>query len=559
MKGYIRTSLVSIIIALSLVSLPSNGIEQATAQDLIPAKWVLKEVQINSAGVLPDYTHEKRRISVDGKAMYGTWYYTTEISAQSMSGTVYIEDPEGNRLWDQSYTFNYTAPPGEFISGEVFVITANGNLASNKYIGENNSIGWVTDGQGVKFQRGLADSAGNWKHRPGDKHLEIGERTSYSNSMTYSIGVPNAREPVPDNYYRIEARSTMTYNTADGDDSGLIVAWIYQATEIEEEPTPESSVVSPTPSPTISPESSPKDDGTSSQQGDFIPSGPLNSDCSINQEEFDRDWLKYSDFDEAIPLDERSWEAKQYHDTLDQAMELMFEAYLLERDMEIARLIRVELKALREALGRNLKQNLMKSFIRLTWLTYDTIKPAIGRGRAFARVLTEAETSGLQQIAAVTNFVRDNIPADSSIALDTKKVKGKVLTVGAKGTLDAMDAFGGGNYSYLGNLESTAKVASGLVGEALKQTGIVPPGPKLTQADFDLLKNQFDRTRMLDTVLAESYRINSEKRARIKQIEVEVAGLRVEADDWESKEKERVQRILEEDCRQQKERFEEEL
>jgi len=300
------------------------------------------------------------------------------------------------------------------------------------------------------------------------------------------------------------------------------------------------------------------DEDTTPPQDEFMPSGPFNSDCSINQEEFDRDWLKYSDFDEAIPLEERSWEAKQYHDVLDQATELMLEAYLLDRDMEIDRLMRLELKGVRDALGKNLKQNLIKSFIRLAWLTYDTVKPAVGRGTAYARVLTEADMSGLQQVVAITNFVRDNIPENSTIVLDTQTARGKFMTVGAKGILDAMDAFGGGNYSSLGNMESASKVASGLFGESVKQAGLIPAGPKLTDEDFALLADQFNRTRVLDTVLAESYRVNAERRDRINQIEVEVARLRTEADDWESKEKERVQRILEDDCRQQKKRFEEE-
>jgi hypothetical protein len=41
----------------------------------------------------------------------------------------------------------------------------------------------------------------------------------------------------------------------------------------------------------------------------------LNDDCSINREVFDREWKKYSDLDERIPLQSRSLEAQQYYNS----------------------------------------------------------------------------------------------------------------------------------------------------------------------------------------------------------------------------------------------------
>ncbi|MFO8010830.1 MAG: hypothetical protein R6U89_08480 [Dehalococcoidia bacterium] len=303
----------------------------------------------------------------------------------------------------------------------------------------------------------------------------------------------------------------------------------------------------------------PSDNGGSRPQGEFVPSGPFGNDCSIDEEAFDSDWMDYSDFDERIPFESRSYEVQQYHNTLDRASELMLEAYLLERDMEIDRNMRKEMRNLRDALNRNLKQNLIKSFIRLTWLTYDTVKAGVARGRSYAAVVTDAEATGLQQVLAVTNFVNENMPADSAIAINTQTTSGKFMAVGAKGVLDAMGEFAGGNFSSMGMSKSAATVGSNLFGETLKQSGVLPSSPELTDEEFDILRSQYERTRTLDKALARSYRINAERRDRIGEIETEVEGLLDDAYEWEAEEKERVRIMLEDDCQRQKERFEEGL
>lgn len=331
---------------------------------------------------------------------------------------------------------------------------------------------------------------------------------------------------------RVEDRAITCTEARDGDGSGAQTPPVTEDTPEEETPT---------------------------HQDEFTPSGPFNDDCSVNEEEFERDWIKYSDLDENIPLEERSWEAQQFYDIMDWASELMLEAYLLDRDMEIDRLMRVELRDYRNALVRNLRQNLIKSFIRLTWLTYDTIKPAVGLGKSYGKVIADAEASGLQQVTVVTNFVRANIPGDSAIAFNTKTLSGKFMSVEANRLMNAMGGFAEGNFSSMGLGETASKVGSGLVGDLIKQSGIVPAGPKLTDADFALLKDQHDRTRALDTALHDSYRKNSERRADVELIEAEVASLLIEAQNWQDKEKERVQLILEDDCQRQRERFEEGL
>jgi hypothetical protein len=291
--------------------------------------------------------------------------------------------------------------------------------------------------------------------------------------------------------------------------------------------------------------------------GEFVPSGPFNPDCSIKEDEFERDWIKYSDFDDRIPLESRSYEAREFHSTMDSASELILEAYLLERDMEIDRLMRLELRDLKTALVRNLKQNLMKSFIRLSWMTYDTIKAGAGAGKSYGEVLVDAEASGLKKVLEVTSLIRSNAPKDSSISIDTNTTRGKFMSAGVGATLTALNFAADGDFSYYAKGKTGTKIGADLFGEGVKSAGLIPPGPELTQADFDLLKGQYERSRGLDKALAKSYSENAKRRDRIKEIEGEVSVLWERAREWESKEKERVHLILEDDCKRQKERFEE--
>jgi hypothetical protein len=153
-----------------------------------------------------------------------------------------VEDLDGNELWSQSYTFEFTAPPSEIISGERFEISVNGNAVINKQAegvsGPHSYIG------GVRVNKGLADSQGNFTSRPSDKWLEVGDRTSQSESMQVPETGRNAKTSIPlsDQYYRIDISTGLEFKTEQGDEGCLQVAWIYQAVETIEEEPPEPDV-----------------------------------------------------------------------------------------------------------------------------------------------------------------------------------------------------------------------------------------------------------------------------------------------------------------------------
>ena len=108
--------------------------------------------------------------------------------------------------------------------------------------------------------------------------------------------------------------------------------------------------------------------------------------------------------------------------------------------MEIDRLARVELKNYKQALVKNIKTNLLKSFWRLAWITYDNIQSNRTMNGSFEKIF-DLE-SHMESIAAYVKIVRNVTPADSAIAINTETIKGKVKNVGLSTALDAIESVG---------------------------------------------------------------------------------------------------------------------
>jgi hypothetical protein len=84
----------------------------------------------------------------------------------------------------------------------------------------------------------------------------------------------------------------------------------------------------------------------------------IDDDCNIIQDVFDKDWKKYSDIDEQIPLDGRKWPAKQYGVTQSKIVDAEVQILLLKRDAEVDRLMCLELKECKKALVHEQKVGL---------------------------------------------------------------------------------------------------------------------------------------------------------------------------------------------------------
>ena len=269
-------------------------------------------------------------------------------------------------------------------------------------------------------------------------------------------------------------------------------------------------------------------------ESEFKPDGPLNDDCTIKQEEFDRDWRKYSDIDDVIPYNERSYEAKQAVDTYDQMIELMVRGFQLERDIEIEEQMQAELEAYKEALVQDLKTNLLKAFWRLSWVTYSTVKSGTGLGESYSQVLTSG--GAVESIGAGLKVVQGVIPGDSALAIDTSTTAGKAASVGANTALEAIDGLG-----------DPTKIAT----ELFKSAANAPlPSADLTPDEIAVLKEQHLQNGVVDAALEQSIAVNAQRKLELASIEDQITTLQAEIDSWEGKEKERVRVMLEESCKE---------
>ena len=275
---------------------------------------------------------------------------------------------------------------------------------------------------------------------------------------------------------------------------------------------------------------------TASANSEFIPDGPLTQDCQIKPEEFDAGWRKYSDIDEVIPFEERSYEAKQTLTTYETMIDKMVEAFSLERDIEIEKEMQTELREYKAALVQNIKTNLLKAFWRLSWVTYTTVQSGKGLGESYSQLLTTGASA--ETVGAGLKVIQGIIPNDSALAIDTSSVSGKVKSVGVSVALEAVDSLG-----------DPVKVAT----ELFKSASTAPlPSADITPEEIEILRNQHLTNGAIDEVLAESQAANEGRQAKLAQWETEIADLQIQVDRWEAKEKERVRLNLETSCQELK-------
>ena len=278
--------------------------------------------------------------------------------------------------------------------------------------------------------------------------------------------------------------------------------------------------------------------GSDQQETAFTPDGPLNSDCTIKADEFDADWKKYSDIDEAIPFEERSYEAKQALTVYEEMIGKMVEAFEIERDIEIENQLQAELLTYREALVQNIKTNLLKSFWRLSWVTYTTIQSGKGVGESYNTLLTSGASA--ETVGAGLKVIQGIIPNDSALAIDTSTVTGKAKSVGAAVALEAIDSLG-----------DPTKIAT----ELFKSAANAPlPSADISPEEVAILRDQHLTKGAIDEILADSRAANQDREARLATLEQEIGELQTQVDSWEVKEKDRVKFNLEDSCKSQRDK-----
>ena len=264
-----------------------------------------------------------------------------------------------------------------------------------------------------------------------------------------------------------------------------------------------------------------------------LPDGPYNDDCSLKQDEYDRDWKKYSDIDQAIPFEDRSYEAKQALIAYETMVAKMVEAFAVERDIDLEKGMQEELETYRAALVQNIKTNLLKSFWRLAWVTYSTVDTTKGLKSSYEKLLDPETIS--DGVAAALKIIRTGVPSDSKLAIDTSTITGKVKSSGASVALDAVESLG-----------DPAAIATTIFQEA--GNAALPSTADITPEEVAILEEQHLKKGVIDDILKESRALNAEREARLAVLEQEIADLGSQIEPWEQKEKERVANSLVDSC-----------
>ena len=273
----------------------------------------------------------------------------------------------------------------------------------------------------------------------------------------------------------------------------------------------------------------------------------LNDDCSVNDSVFDRDWVKYSDIDARIELISRSPEAQKIQAVSDELRFHYTALFLAQRDLEIEKAQRQELKTIKDLLVRNIKNNLLKAFMRLTYVTYDTIQGTWHGTKGSVETVLDKSSAGVQMLTSYIKLHKSLSPP-SKTASQTKGVMDRAEGIANSTVLEYFDTAG-----------NPKKIAVNLINDLQKEAfDIVKTNDewkdaKLTDDDFKLLRNEYLRNRDLDVAIQESDLVCSQLREMaeehtlaIKALEQEYLGLLVQ-------EKARVRDLLVMACERDKE------
>lgn len=304
----------------------------------------------------------------------------------------------------------------------------------------------------------------------------------------------------------------------------------------------------------------------------FEPDGPFDAQCELT-EEFERTWIKYSDIDERIDVAERSFEAKSLVELGAELRELETAREQLRFDLEINEFYLEGLREYREALRLNLKQNLVKAFFRLAYVTYGTVKSA-GGTREFGRFASKrlgktmggtvlGHGTGLGhnfqklldgQVGAVEKLknlhaLAKSLAPQQKYATDQQKLARHGLETAIQTVLDIGDA---ASRSGTSQIESALDAMNNFGGAANK---VILPSADLTDAEVQILATQNQQKHATDQAILDAVQISVALRQVLATVDAEIAELRTQIPAMLEREKQRVATLLRDDCEQQRERF----
>jgi len=265
-----------------------------------------------------------------------------------------------------------------------------------------------------------------------------------------------------------------------------------------------------------------------------------NDDGSINQEVFDNDWVKYSDIDDRIPLEQRSYEAREYGNSENEIKRLYNLMYQTATNQELNRLNYIELANYKKAIITNHKNNLIKSTIRLALFTGYTINDSAGKGKSFAENILKSGANLVTQLGDVitvtSDFVTDSYKESfgilekvykyatsddivNEVLYDMKKDIKNKISVTIDETID--DAIG------------IKKIPDYKVDDL-----------KISTEDVEILKNHYIINREIDNAILQNRKVNTNYEKKIDEIVEKIRVEIIKLDEFRQAEKERVYYIL---------------
>ncbi len=270
------------------------------------------------------------------------------------------------------------------------------------------------------------------------------------------------------------------------------------------------------------------------------PAGPkhpgiLTKGCRINAAVFDRDWRKFSDFNERLAVEPRSHPAKKYLDAYENLFRRKVRAFKLQRDLALSRMARKEMRIYREALLGGARNDLLKGLLHLAAFTGMSVRDDIGLTKTYARLFTGAHL--VDRVGDALDEVSTLALSDDAYTIDTLDIPGKVKRTGVETAIEAMRRFDRPG-------QMVAKLAQN-IGKAIL------PNPQLGEGELGELREQHLKKRQLDDALQRSYRRDAARRGELRELKRGIHSGKYEIARWEIEERKRVRRVLTENCRRE--------
>ncbi len=260
---------------------------------------------------------------------------------------------------------------------------------------------------------------------------------------------------------------------------------------------------------------------------------PEVQECRNAIDNFDRDWDKYSDFDDRLG-DDVSYEVQQFNTTLDAIGLALDEMEEIEYVLALEEEFRIELRAYKEALVLNIRQNITKAIFRLAWVTYNTTKSAMGGKGSVEKLLDPA--NNVEVAGATMKLIQSHIPAhEKKLQFDTSNTSGKLQSIAWNATLEAMESSA--------NPYDIAKQGM----KDLKSAAV--GGPDISEAEVAILREQHLDKNAVNKAIADSQAESARLRVELYETGQAVLELYDELQEWKYKEQLRVLNNLEEQCK----------